>query len=138
VFPCFSMWNLGQKFVCTFQLHSLYLHGVVLKLVDFCFIFIDHLLSIFGNRVSSVGIATGCGWTAKVRFSVGARDVSLLHSVLTGSEAQPSSNPMVSGAISPYVKQPGREADHWLPSSTYVKYGGAIPPLLHTSSLRGG
>jgi hypothetical protein len=27
------------------------------------------------------------------------------------------------------AKRPGREADHWPPSSSGVKYGGVIPPL---------
>jgi hypothetical protein len=33
--------------------------------------------------------------------------------------------------------RPGREADHSPASSAEVKNGGAIPPLLHMSSLRG-
>jgi hypothetical protein len=40
----------------------------------------------------------------------------------------------VPGALSPGVKRQGREADHSLPSSAEVKNGGAISPLLHTSS----
>jgi hypothetical protein len=37
----------------------------------------------------------------------------------------------VPGALSPGVKQQGREADHPPPSGARVKNGGAIPPLLH-------
>jgi hypothetical protein len=37
------------------------------------------------NRDTSVGIATG--YTVGVRFPEGVRDLSLLHSVQTGSEA---------------------------------------------------
>jgi hypothetical protein len=49
------------------------------------------------NRDSSVGIATG--WTAGVRFLARARDVSLLHSIRTCSEAHPVSNTM--GIVGP-------------------------------------
>jgi hypothetical protein len=42
-----------------------------------------------------------------VWFLAGARDVSLLHSIQTGSEAHPASYPMVPGAISSWVKWPG-------------------------------
>jgi hypothetical protein len=34
------------------------------------------------------------GWTTKVRFPVGARDLSFLHSVETGSGAYPGFYPM--------------------------------------------
>jgi hypothetical protein len=43
----------------------------------------------------------------------------------------------VPGALSPGVKQPGREAGHSPMSGAEVKKGGAIPPLLHTSSCPG-
>jgi hypothetical protein len=42
----------------------------------------------------------------------------------------------VSVAFSPGVKRQGNEADH-SPSSAGLKIGGAILPLLHTSSWRG-
>jgi hypothetical protein len=42
--------------------------------------------------------------------------------------------PWVSGAISPEVKGPGREADNSPPSSAEVRNVGAIPPLPHTPS----
>jgi hypothetical protein len=46
------------------------------------------------SRDSSVGIATGYGWTAGVRFLAERRDLSLLHSVQTGSGAHLASYPM--------------------------------------------
>jgi hypothetical protein len=36
----------------------------------------------------------------------------------------------------PGIKLPGREANHWSPSSVEIKSEGAIPSLLHISSLR--
>jgi hypothetical protein len=44
---------------------------------------------------------------------------------------------MGTGALSPGVKLPGREADNPPPSSAVVKNGGAIPPLPYMSSWRG-
>jgi hypothetical protein len=41
------------------------------------------------------------------------------------------------GAVSPVVKQPGREADHSPPPNAEVKNGGAVPPFPETSSWRG-
>jgi hypothetical protein len=50
------------------------------------------------NTNSSLGIATG--YTAGVRLPVGERDVSLLHSVQTGSGVHPASYPMgIGGAL---------------------------------------
>jgi hypothetical protein len=80
------------------------------------------------SRDSSVCIATG--WTAGVRFPAGARDFSILHS----SGAHPASYAMGTGDDFPWVKRPGREADHSPPSSAEVKNGGAIPPLSHMPS----
>jgi hypothetical protein len=40
-------------------------------------------------------------------------------------------------ALSPGVKQLGRDSDHSPPSSAEVKKGGAIPPLPRTSSWGG-
>jgi hypothetical protein len=73
------------------------------------------------------------GWTAGLRFPAG-QIFSLLHSVQTGSGAHPESYPMGTGALSPGVKRPGREADHSPPSSADVKNGGAIPLLPHMPS----
>jgi hypothetical protein len=62
---------------------------------------------------------------------------SLLHSVQTGSGNHPDSFQMSTGALSPGVRQPGREAEHSPPYSVEDKNGGAIPPLPHMSSCRG-
>jgi hypothetical protein len=43
----------------------------------------------------------------------------------------------VLGYIFPWVKRQGRKAVNPPPSSAEVKNGGAILPLLHTSSWRG-
>jgi hypothetical protein len=62
----------------------------------------------------------------------------LLHSVQTDSGADPAPNTMGAGALSPEVKQPGREANHSPPSDSEVKNGGAVPPLperLHGAML---
>jgi hypothetical protein len=52
-------------------------------------------ISCCDSRDSLVGIATG--WTAGVRFPAGVRDISLRHSVQTGSGAHPASYPMGTG-----------------------------------------
>jgi hypothetical protein len=54
------------------------------------------------------------------------KKISVPHSVHSGSVAYPSSNTMGTGALSPGVKQPGRDADHSFPSIADVKNGGAI------------
>jgi hypothetical protein len=85
------------------------------------------------SRDSSIGIATG--WTAGVRFSVGARDFSL-----QCPDRQKSTQPpiqWVSGSPSTEVKRPGRKADHSTPSSAEVKNSRAVTPLPCTSSWRG-
>jgi hypothetical protein len=40
----------------------------------------------------------------------------------------------VLGALSPGLKRPGREIDHFRPSSAEVKNGGAVSPISHTCS----
>jgi hypothetical protein len=62
------------------------------------------------------------GWTARARFPAVARYISLLHNVQTSSGAHPVSYTMGTG--SSFI-------------SADVKNGGAITPLLHTSSWRG-
>jgi hypothetical protein len=51
----------------------------------------------------------------------------------------PTQHPIqwVPGALSLGVKQPGREADHSLPSSAKVKVSRTVPPLPNTPSWRG-
>jgi hypothetical protein len=77
-----------------------------------------------GSRDGSIGIATG--------YVPDGRDSG--HSIQAGCGPHPASYPMDTGASSPEVKRPGSDADHSSPSSAEVKNGGAIPPLLHTSS----
>jgi hypothetical protein len=52
------------------------------------------------------------------------------------SAPRPNQSPIqwVPGALSPGVKQTGREAHHSPPFSAEVKNGGAIPPFSHASS----
>jgi hypothetical protein len=76
------------------------------------------------------------GWTAGVRFSAGAKELSLLHSIQTGSGAHPASYPMGTGGFFPGLKQPGCEYHHAPPCSADVMNGGAIPPLPHISSWK--
>jgi hypothetical protein len=68
-----------------------------------------------GAEIAQLVSRRATGWTAGVRFPVLARNVSLLHSVQTGS---------------------GPEGDHSPPSSAEIKNGGATPPILHMSSWR--
>jgi hypothetical protein len=63
--------------------------------------------------------------------------LSLLHSVQSGPESHSPSYAMVKGALLPGLKRQKRETDHSPPSSAEVK-NGAILPLPHTSSWRGG
>jgi hypothetical protein len=75
------------------------------------------------SRDSAVGIATGY-WLdvrgVEVRVPVGS-SISLLHIVQTGYGVHPTSYPMGTGALSPGVKRPEREADHLPPTSAEVK-----------------
>jgi hypothetical protein len=90
------------------------------------------------SRDSSTSIATG--WTAQgggIRFPVGARNLSLLRNVQTGSGVYAASYPMGTGAPSPGVKLQGCETDHSPPTSAEVKNVGAIPSFPHTSSWLG-
>jgi hypothetical protein len=58
------------------------------------------------------------------------QDISLLHSVQTGSGTHPSSYAMGTGGFFPRgVKQSGRETDHSPPSSAEDKNDGALSPL---------
>jgi hypothetical protein len=88
------------------------------------------LILVYRNRYISI-----CIMTAGVRIPpAGARDLSPLHSIETGSEAPPS---LVSSGYSvfffPHVKLPEREADHSPPSNAEVKNGGAITPHMSSS-----
>jgi hypothetical protein len=56
-----------------------------------------------------MSVCTVAGWTIGVLFPAGARNLSLLHIVQTGSEAHPTSYPLLigRGAIYPGIKRPG-------------------------------
>jgi hypothetical protein len=55
---------------------------------------------------------------------------SFPHNTVNGSGAHPAFYAMVMGPVSPWAKRPGHEAYHLTPSSSEVKNGGAIIPLL--------
>jgi hypothetical protein len=55
-----------------------------------------------------------------VRFLVGARDLSILHSVHTGYGPLPATCQMGTRAVYPGLKRPAREGDHSPPSSAQV------------------
>jgi hypothetical protein len=69
------------------------------------------------------------------RFPVGARNVSLLYNIQTGSGTHPASYTIGAGDCSPppREKRQGREADHSPPSGVRVQNGEASLPLPHTS-----
>jgi hypothetical protein len=67
-------------------------------------------------------------WTAGVRFFARKRDVSLLHSVQSGSGVHPVSSPVVPGEFSLEVKWPEACGCHPLQTSAEVKNGGVVPP----------
>jgi hypothetical protein len=89
------------------------------------------------SRDSSVGISTGYGmdgWGSILES--GKRFFSILQrpDSIWGSPNLLSNTRI--GAHSQGLKQPGREADHVLPSSVEIKNGGTIPQLSPTSSWR--
>jgi hypothetical protein len=63
------------------------------------------------------------GWTTEVSEfeSRYGQEFPLLHVVQTGSGAHQASYPMGTGALSPGVKRPSREADHSSPICAEVK-----------------
>jgi hypothetical protein len=86
------------------------------------------------SRDSAVSIATGYGLDD--RGSIPSKGKIFLFSTASRPALGPTqpSIQYVLGALSPGVKQPGREADHSPPSIAGLKNGGAIPPLLRMSS----
>jgi hypothetical protein len=68
------------------------------------------LIKYCGTRDSAVGIVIGYGLDDSDRSSI--QEFLFLYVVQTGSGAHPASYPMGTGAVSPGVKRPGREADH--------------------------
>jgi hypothetical protein len=79
----------------------------------------------------SASIATDYGLEDRVRFPAGARNVSLLPIVQTGSRVHPASYQISRG-----VKRPEREANHSPPFSDEIVVGGAVPPLSRIYSWR--
>jgi hypothetical protein len=76
------------------------------------------------------------GWMARVLFSVGARDFSLLQDVQTGSGPHNLLCNGYHGLFSGRVTWPNPEADHSPPSSAEIKNGGdALSPLLFNFAL---
>jgi hypothetical protein len=68
----------------------------------------------------SYGVGIAKDRTAGVRFLGRAKNISL-HKVNTSSGAYPVSCPMDEVALFPELKQPGRQADHSLPSNAEIK-----------------
>jgi hypothetical protein len=60
------------------------------------------------------------GWSG-VRVPIGAENFSPNHRVQNGSGAHPASYPTGTRGSFPWLKRPGREADHSPPSSAEVK-----------------
>jgi hypothetical protein len=87
------------------------------------------------SRDSSICITLGYGPEdrgSRVRFPAGAGNFSLHHRIQNGSGAHPTSYPMGTRGSFLWVKQPGREADHSLPSSAEVKEW--VESYLHSPS----
>jgi hypothetical protein len=64
------------------------------------------------------------------------QEFSLLQIIQTGSGVHPTSYPMDTGALSPGVKRPGREADQSPPASVEVKKMWIYTSTPHTPSWR--
>jgi hypothetical protein len=92
------------------------------------------LSSEYFTPIYSVSTTTDTDWTAGVRFSAEAKEI-FLYSTGSRPALEPTQPPIqwVSGALSPVVKGPGREAKHLSPSSAEAENCGAIPPLHHMS-----
>jgi hypothetical protein len=89
------------------------------------------------SRDSSVDIETGYGLDGP--GSIAGRFKIFIFSTASRPALGATHPPIqwVTGAISPRVKRPGREADHSPPSRTKVKNGGGVAPLPHMSSWHG-
>jgi hypothetical protein len=73
------------------------------------------------SRDSSVGIVTGYGWITNVPFPEGAKNFPF--SIRPRPALGPTKLPLqwIPGPVSPDVKRPQRNADHWTASSAEVK-----------------
>jgi hypothetical protein len=82
------------------------------------------------------GIATG--YRLDGRCSSTGGDRIFLFPTASRPALGPTQPPIQWIQVAPYpgLKRPGREADHSPPANAMVKNGGAIPPLLRTSSCR--
>jgi hypothetical protein len=69
------------------------------KLCD-CIYYLSAIVDIIVSYSNTL-VPRAMGWKAGARFSAGARDLSLLHSVQTGSSAHPTSYPMGLGGFFP-------------------------------------
>jgi hypothetical protein len=129
---CSGMWcHVGSFFL------SLLGTRIVLgRNQNYFFLIFNCCMCLFWSKVVSavkqVGIAQTVywqvtGWVVWVRFPA-VQDFSILHSIQTGSGAQPASYPMGSRGSFPRVKWQGCEADHSPPFSAKVKNG---EPYLH-------
>jgi hypothetical protein len=81
------------------------------------------------------------GWTTEESgFDPQQGQKIFLYSVTLRLTLGPTQPPVqrVPWPLSPGVKRPGREAGHSPPSNAEAKNSGAIPPLPHKSSWRGG
>jgi hypothetical protein len=87
---------------------------------------------------SSVGIATRTR-AGEPGFKCRQGQEIFLFPITSIPALRPTQIPIqrVPGDASSGVKRPGCEADHSPPSSSEVKNGGAVSPLLHTSSWHG-
>jgi hypothetical protein len=103
------------------------------------FLTCDHTFRIlfvgFGIAQSIYWLSIGLDGRGSIPNRI--RSFSFLHSVQTGTEANPASYPKITGVISLEVKRPEREANHSPPSSVEIKNGGTVYPLPHMSSWRG-
>jgi hypothetical protein len=78
---------------------------------------------------------TGCLLGCRVRFQAETRNVSVRHSVQTGSEVRAPPCPV--GMCSPFLgrglRRPGLNADRSPPSSAEIKNGSSVPLYLFVS-----
>jgi hypothetical protein len=75
-------------------------------------------------------------WAAQLWFHSHQEQEIFLYSTASRTALGPTHSPVqcVPGAVTPGVKQPGREADRSPLSGDKIKNGGAITPLCHMPS----
>jgi hypothetical protein len=62
--------------------------------MNICYLYKQIYIYALEAGIAQSVLREATGWTAWVRFPVGAGDFSLLHSIKTGSEAHPASYSM--------------------------------------------